>query len=540
MPSIESILSHSQLFEQVRAILEMSSPKPSPSPPVANDAVVASAPEELPDSCSDASPSPPPRPRRPRRTHICPEPGSLYDIMHSYSGNGLYVLPICWTDLHTKALGVKFKEQSPILFPAPNPQPFPGMTPPPSPEPSPAAKQLCAELSIFVQPAPAPFERIHALKRLFSSFFPDMPCKAKTSVDFDLHFGTKFYRRAVKIPLVWKYASSRCHSFDSAATRPMSSSSQDSCPSEPDLDSASKFLQNAPLLAYVDRDHLANVRKSLFRISLGPKDGDYANKPVANLQRLRAKALVPSNPDCDANFIAVLIAMAQARFYSKKTGRRKFRLSQPSPSDLPSSCESSSGEPDALMNDVEVRLFTFDTDAKDFIVYTASIGADFLEGFAQPSQPLHRGPKGTSSMRVSHTRVPVWPVYGLKERLGKALGSDITGKEFLGSSYDTFHTPEELPTYQAELERIRLDEERRYREYTAYWREEQHSKLRRIVAEESKKRSRERSRGNTGDGSRSPSTSPSKRRRGRGVPEVETQAYDFIAIPPAIDVVGRV
>ncbi|KAL8378031.1 hypothetical protein RB595_008634 [Gaeumannomyces hyphopodioides] len=540
MPSIESILSHSQLFEQVRAILEMSSPKPSPSPPAANDAVVASAPEELPDSSSDASLSPAPRPRRPRRTHICPEPGSLYDIMHSYSGNGLYVLPICWTDLHTKSLGVKFKKQSPTLFPAPDPQPFPGMTPPPSPEPSPAAKQLCSELSIFVQPAPVAIERIRALKRLISSFFPTMPCKAKTSVDLDLHFGTKFYRRAVKIPLVWKHTSSRCHSFDSAATRPMSSSSQDSCPSEPDLDSASKFLQNAPLLAYVDRDHLANVRKSLFRISLGPRDGDYANKPVANLQRLRAKALVPSNPDCDAHFIAVLIAMAQARFYSKKTGRRKFRLSQPSPSDPPSSCESSSAEPDALIGDVEVRLFTFDTDAKDFIVYTARIGADFLEGFAQPSQPLHRGPKGTSSMRVSHTRVPVWPFYGLKERLGKALGADITGKEFLGSSYDTFHTPEELPTYQAELERIRIDEERRYREYTAYWREEQHNKLRKMVAEESKKRNRERSRCNGGDGSRSPSTSPSKRRRGRGVPEVETQAYDFIAIPPAIDVLGHV
>ncbi|KLU86962.1 hypothetical protein MAPG_05969 [Magnaporthiopsis poae ATCC 64411] len=498
----------------------MSSPKPSPSPPAAQDAAVASAGDrDLPDPGSDGPP-PPASSRRPRRTHICPEPGSLYDIMHSYSGESLYALPICWTDLHPKALGVRFREQSPTRFPAPDPQPYPGMTTPPSPEPSPLAKQLCAELSTFVQPGPPAIDKIRALKHLFTAFFPNMPCKAKTSVDLDFHFGTKFYRKAVKLPLVWKHTTSRCYSFDSAATRPMSSNSHTSSPSEPDLDGASRFLQNAPLLAYVDRDHLASVRRSLFRISVGPKDGDFANRPVANLQRLRAKALVPSNPDCDAHFLAVLIAMAQARFYSKKTGRRKFTLSQQSSSDTPSSLE-----PDAVMTDVEVRLFTFDADAKDFIVYTAWIGADFLEGFAQPTQPLHRGPKGTSSMRMSYTRVPVWPFYGLKERLGRALGSEITGKEFSASGYDTFHTPEELPTYQAEVERIRVDEERRHREYTAYWREEQRKKLRKMMAErydeDGKKRSRESSHGSSSDGSRSPSTPPSKRRRGMGATEVE-------------------
>jgi hypothetical protein len=189
-----------------------------------------------------------------------------------------------------------------------------------------------------------------------------------------------------------------------------------------------------PLLAYINRGLLPNTRKSFFHVHPNPKGGE--NTPVANLHRLRARALVPKNLDCDASLVAILVAIAQARFYSGN------KLVVP-------------------MHDVEMRLFTFDAAAEHFIVYTAWIGADFLEGFDKPSQPLHRGPKGTSSMRVSHIRVPAWPFFGLKERLGMSLGSEITGKRFSSVGYDTFHTPEELPSYRAELKRIRIGEDRR-------------------------------------------------------------------------------
>ncbi|KAL8310329.1 hypothetical protein RB597_010254 [Gaeumannomyces tritici] len=189
--------------------------------------------------------------------------------------------------------------------------------------------------------------------------------------------------------------------------------------------------------------------------------------------------------------------MAQARFYCKSTDRRKFTLSQPSPYDPYSSLANTLPcLPDALMHDVEVRLFTFDAAANHFIVYSASIGADFLEGFAQPSQRLYQGPEGASSVRVFYTRVPVRPLYGLKKRLGKALGPGITGSEFLAAAYDTFHTHEEPPLY--------VDQESRYRECQPYRREEQQPKLRQPLSKsldgDSKKRSRESSRGSDNSG----------------------------------------
>ncbi|KAH9433522.1 hypothetical protein MCOR02_005566 [Pyricularia oryzae] len=394
--------------------------------------------------------------RRLRTAPIQPEPGSLYDIMHTYSGTGLYVLPILWTDIHTKSLNVQFQDQGRVNYPAPVVDH--DLPPSPPPEPCDAARNLCYEISTFADKTSAPSAKLGALKRFMSGFFPDMPCKAKTGVEMEFHFGTRFYRKAVKLPMIWKRGDSRSHSFDSAATRPMSSSPMsnlsDASLSDDDEASGSKIQRrcerSAPLLAYVDRDHLSYVRKSLFRVSPGPLDGDYQNSPVLNLQQLRSKALVPADRDQDAHMVAILIAMAQQRFYSNKTGRRRFKLS-PSTNELAS---------DEAIYDVEVRVFTFDAEENDFIVYTGTIGADFLEGFADPARTLHRQSDGGSSMRIAYTRVPIWPFYGLKERLGKALGSEVTGARFVGPGYDTYRNDAELALHQAELARAQLESER--------------------------------------------------------------------------------
>lgn len=78
----------------------------------------------------------------------------------------------------------------------------------------------------------------------------------------------------------------------------------------------------------------------------------------------------------------------------------------------------------------------FDAAENNLVIYTGTIGADFLEGFANPARTLHRKPGGASSMRIDYTRVPIWPFYGLKERLASALGSEVTGERFDGPDYD--------------------------------------------------------------------------------------------------------
>ncbi|EJT69966.1 hypothetical protein GGTG_12143 [Gaeumannomyces tritici R3-111a-1] len=260
----------------------------------------------------------------------------------------------------------------------------------------------------------APAKKIKALKHLICGFFPGMPLQNED---------VGGPRPALRNQVLPQESSSS--DFGLSGSRGGSRSSRN------------RFDRNAPLLAYIGHDHLATVRKTLFPISPGPKHGDYANNPVANLQRLRARALVPSNPDCDAYFIAVLLAMAQARFYSKSTGRRK-------------------------------------------------------SGWARRS--------GQTSLALSSSR-----------------------------RADTFHSPDELPLYEAEVERRRLDEERRYREYQPLRREEHRLRLCQLPSksfdEDNKKRSRKSSHssgGGGGDEPPSPSPSPFKRRRGASAAEVQS------------------
>ena len=59
--------------------------------------------------------------RRPCRRRITrAEPGSLYDILHDHAGTSLYVVPICWTDQHTRLLGVRFRARAAVVTPVPN------------------------------------------------------------------------------------------------------------------------------------------------------------------------------------------------------------------------------------------------------------------------------------------------------------------------------------------------------------------------------------------------------------------------------------
>jgi hypothetical protein len=80
-----------------------------------------------------------------------------------------------------------------------------------------------------------------------------------------------------------------------------------------------------------------------------------------------------------------------------------------------------------------MRILTHDTETSEFLVYTGHVMAKFLDRFYDPSSAFYDEDGTVAGMKVEFTRVPIWPILGLRERLGKALGEDIVG------SFDSNH-----------------------------------------------------------------------------------------------------
>lgn len=398
---------------------------------------------------ADSKPTTAAQPRRCARRQSAvykkPEPGSLYNIIHSKARIGLDVRPLLWTDLHSTLLSVHFSYEGLASFPAPrihNDVPFR------PPKPTDMAKRLSREVSTFADrksPSPA---KTHALRELMSGFFPSMS-SAMADEELKLRFGKSSYQKAVMLSMVWNKGSLRSQSIEFAAARPVSSSPRKSKSSEANLSSA-------PLIAFVDREYPPRARKTLFRVPPGPLDDSYRSSPVLNLIQLRLKGLVPADTDQYAYLVAVLIPMAQQQLYGND-GRRRFKLSPPANEALSSDLSKQSCLTMNSIYDIQVRVFKFDAAENNLVIYTGTIGADFLEGFANPARTLHKKLGGASSMRIDYTRVPIWPFYGLKERLASALGSEVTGERFDGPDYDFYG--EELSSNEAGLVRRQTDSE---------------------------------------------------------------------------------
>lgn len=74
-----------------------------------------------------------------------------------------------------------------------------------------------------------------------------------------------------------------------------------------------------------------------------------------------------------------------------------------------------------------MRILTHDNETSEFLVYTGHVTAQFLDRFFDPSGAFYDEDGTIAGMKIEFTRVPIWPILGLRERLGKALGEDIVG-----------------------------------------------------------------------------------------------------------------
>ncbi len=413
----------------------------------------AGAPEQVPSTAvtkSDSDVSPAPAKRRPCRRRITqPEQGSLYDILHDHAGTSLYLVPICWTDRHSNLLGARFSKRAAVV------RPIPDLVHGVWLEPSKMAQTLTSELHTLVREDATParaFCKNRAMKHILSTLFPTTLARPKTGAELNLYFGHRVFRKVVRIPCVWKSPSSVDTSFDSCPTLPSTSFAQ--------------IAKNGrdpgmPMLAYINKSQLAAIRKNLYGVFRGPENN--TNAPVANLQRLRSKMLVPEDANHDPYLVAIMLAMAQAHFYHESSsrsssqgsshgGRKSVRIAPPA------------------FRDVKIQVITHDegNDSNpNFVVYTAVVTAAFLERFMSP----HLAPKSptgeacAAGMDISYTPVSFWPILGLKERLSRALGREIAGDsiydnpDFIGL-WDPLLEPQPRPVYHpVSLKRRRTDRE---------------------------------------------------------------------------------
>lgn len=450
MNVFESLFSSSgTLFGHLRAMItttmSASSDTSDPSPGPRQHAPASASKSDGPafsSQSTEASTSSPPRRKRttPRKRKVPrvyrPDEGSIYDIMHDNSGKSLYILPICWTDLHATLLGASFTEGAPIVTPVPETIPGRWL------DPSLLARQLTDQLHTLVR-GEASMTRIFcknmAMKNAMGIFFPNRLANPKMNAELDIYFGQRLFRKAVRIPCLWK--TPNASSFATIPTLPNDSfcvpNPNDSfyVPNSPQEPQPELLQQtpNVPILAYINKSQVAFIRQNLFRVVQTP---DNPNAAVASLQALRSKHLIPADVDQDPYLVAMMVAMAQARFYQDVPYSQK--------SDSQQSNRSGNGRPCQIekldFEDTKVTVIAHDEGMENsprFLVYTATVTADYMERWLYPLKVPQSSKKAKKqiSLDITMTPVPFWPILGLKERLARALGKDIVGPDVYSDAY---------------------------------------------------------------------------------------------------------
>ncbi|KAM3443852.1 hypothetical protein MY4824_000300 [Beauveria thailandica] len=358
--------------------------------------------------------SAPLRKRLPRRV----APDSILDIMRRNSGTALFVRPFGWTDRHAELLKVQFNELP--ICDTPMPMNKPGSPPPKGHmQPSQSIVKLSDTLSDILS-----FEIAHptavsdAVRTIMAKLWPDSFCQYHVVPDLHLFFGDRVYHEAARAQIMWTYPSGSC---PLPQTRPISSQSTQDATSSPESQfsdstvTSRHVLTDQPMVCYMGKAQLASIRENMYRITPGPNM--QVNEPVSSLFKLRSKNLEPKNPDEDSYIAGMMLAMAQKHFYPNPRILGLFhRGSSPSKYARP-------------FRDLKVRVLTHDIERAQFIVYTGHMTATFLERFRRP----HRTPPapefdGDLGFKIDYVRVPIWPILGLRERLGKALGEDLVGE----------------------------------------------------------------------------------------------------------------
>ncbi|KAH6680011.1 hypothetical protein F5X68DRAFT_263687 [Plectosphaerella plurivora] len=329
------------------------------------------------------------RKRRKRRVRQAYEPvaGSFCSILHEYAGETLFAKPIMWTDTQLSAFGIKFVQLPPCQKPRP-------VSSEAWKQPTQSTRLLrmngCVEMvlnprrpittdqSVFTSP------RMSGLGGMFDIMYPGRtirPAGGKNHM-FSLFIWGAPYPHLCHLEGFWR-------------------------------DESSKVT-----MAFLDKPLLESTRKfrmfSVYKPRAGPE-----NTAVKSLVAKRVSLVLPKDPDQDPFLAAAFIAMAQDRFYpatpeskgmTGKITKRQFR-----------------DRPMPKFADTKLRILTTNGN-QTFSVYTTTVTAKVLTALHHPTAEELRSGPDDHTMDIEHTKVDVFPLLGLKERLARALGEDLVGE----------------------------------------------------------------------------------------------------------------
>ncbi|KAF4975972.1 hypothetical protein FDECE_18521 [Fusarium decemcellulare] len=327
-----------------------------------------------------------------------PEKGSLYDIFLERDCTSLLVSPLEWTEDHAQFLRAKWEKLADCDQPTPNlppgSQPSSGHT-----NPSPTIVQLGEALTTITIP-----------NLLWPEVFGEACSKPQFLPRFHLGFGGRVYSNVVKAQVLWNFPSGETGSLRSSpSTRLAETSDTPTVPANP------------PMLCYIDKDWIAAKRGGISTVRV-KRD----NEPVLNARLLENKKLQPSDASRDAYLVGVFLGMAERYFDSLSPPDNKLKRHELPPPDS---------------QDIKLRILMHDAETATFIVYSTEVMRVFLEMFHDPFKaPPSSNNASAIQPKIKYTRVPFWPILGLRERLGKALGQDGVGP----------FNPEELETFMRE------------------------------------------------------------------------------------------
>ncbi|KAH8752299.1 hypothetical protein F5883DRAFT_433401, partial [Diaporthe sp. PMI_573] len=233
----------------------------------------------------------------------------------------LFITPIHWQDQHARLLGVQWNHLDTVRRPVPDLNFTSSKFPP---RPTEVARGLTNDLATVLD-SDTGTVKLAALKRVLSTMFPDTLSKARSNLHMDICFGNAVFKSSVRVPLVWKQYNS--HVFDSDFTELRDSYDRVSS----SLQSASLSCTNQPVLGFIDRTSLHQVRSNLYRPRPGPRKN--ANIPGDRLQKLLYERVKPQNADEDSYLVATTLAIAQ--WQCSRSLSRSSPRSSPQSSPLP-------------------------------------------------------------------------------------------------------------------------------------------------------------------------------------------------------------
>lgn len=414
-------------------------PQPAPGSTIMNPIIV----DENPDrhhylySLSKLIPLPQPwrahkeflSDRRRRPWTQTPEPGSLYAEMKKTSGGPLWVKPVYWNERQLGILGVRWHELPPITDPAPQPiDTDEGSIRDQHPNtcaPRDSSSLFCDLKKLALSTSPGS-HGIHADRIAIQGILGKL---------WPAAFGTPQFETL--------------HLIADGMTYPDCVPAQMLFPQMTPDNTPSSLMTRWELKANSNRITPKKGERSLFwspkfgACYISPKElarihhRDRFSKPSLSHQtEMRMKRI---SSGMDPVLVGLFLSMAQRHFYASprfnlvkcklyKDGygckKRKARY-------IP--CSGSITDP--VLGDVKLRIISheirkpgsYDDDAAYFLVYTATVKGDFLRRFHDPFSAFLGDDGKPRGLDIEYTRVPMWPVLGLRERMGKALGMDFVG-----------------------------------------------------------------------------------------------------------------